>query len=537
MKKRSLAILITFGALGNAPAFALDNIVCSTVPSCSAMGYTNKGSCYNGYIACPFDKTLKHCDTEADSNDFKFSLPSSSSGWSVPSSYAGRFIVGYGSSYCGLSSTTTTASDQVGKHSHSAGKADGVNYYSASYKRADGGNHSFYSSITSKYYSITSSATGDKETRPYNYAVNLYKYTSPTAVSGTQSEANFNPDVVPDCSELGYVDRKENCPGSFVRCPFDETDNNETAVMCDMQAKAGEIKFSLNPSDHDGWLLCNGASLSSKGSAYTYSELASILEEAGFGSKLPDYRGAFLRVKGSYTTNKASSTTYNTVQYDSFGSHTHTATFSGETQNGSDSRNIEGSGKNRPEYWPLRASKTYTTTISHAGSETRPPNYAAYLFIYSGKLNVTNCRATYKYTCTASSTTHISGGSGTACNGKYTACKCTSGYSWNATTGACKIVCGSQYNLDSCPSNAVCTKCGGKYYWDGTCKSGYVSKDEWSGCYGRTHPAGCYTCSTICSNEQNYCDYENGCNQFGDSSIECSLAETAYQNCMSSCNR
>lgn len=48
------------------------------------------------------------------------------------------------------------------------------------------------------------------------------------------------------------------------------------------------------------------------------------------------------------------------------------------------------------------------------------------------------CDSSYKYTCTYSSVTHISGGSGTSCDGKYTACRCMSGYTWNSYNGTCE---------------------------------------------------------------------------------------------------
>ncbi len=67
-----------------------------------------------------------------------------------------------------------------------------------------------------------------------------------------------------------------------------------------------------------------------------------------------------------------------------------------------------------------------------------------------------SCPSKYKYTCSG---TGYSGGSGTACGGKYTACKCASGYTWDATSGECK---------SSCTIGAL-------YYSDGTCSSSKVS--------------------------------------------------------------
>ncbi len=70
-----------------------------------------------------------------------------------------------------------------------------------------------------------------------------------------------------------------------------------------------------------------------------------------------------------------------------------------------------------------------------------------------------SCPSTYKYACSG---TGYSGGSGTACGGKYTQCKCASGYKWDATSGTCKA------------DRAVCAV-GTLYYSDNTCSSSKVS--------------------------------------------------------------
>ena len=53
-------------------------------------------------------------------------------------------------------------------------------------------------------------------------------------------------------------------------------------------------------------------------------------------------------------------------------------------------------------------------------------------FIFRSVLDVSSCSSSYKYTCTG---TGYSGGYGTACGGKYTACTCQSGYTWQ--NGSC----------------------------------------------------------------------------------------------------
>ena len=82
------------------------------------------------------------------------------------------------------------------------------------------------------------------------------------------------------------------------------------------------------------------------------------------------------------------------------------------------------------------------------------------------------CASTYKYTCTGANQT---GGSGTACGGKYTKCKCQSPYTWS--NGAC--TCSSSYKYTCTGANQTGgsgTACGGKYKAC-TCSSGYF----WNG--------------------------------------------------------
>ena len=64
------------------------------------------------------------------------------------------------------------------------------------------------------------------------------------------------------------------------------------------------------------------------------------------------------------------------------------------------------------------------------------------------------CGTAYKYTCSG---TGYAGGTGSACGGKYTACKCASGYEWY--NGSCTKEC----------------KVGWLYYSDGTCANIKVS--------------------------------------------------------------
>ena len=100
------------------------------------------------------------------------------------------------------------------------------------------------------------------------------------------------------------------------------------------------------------------------------------------------------------------------------------------------------------------------------------------------------CGSSYKYTCTGSNQT---GGSGTACGGKYTACTCSSGYKWSA--GSCVSRCSSPYvwNGSSCvchdhySDKKYCTS----YSSSDTCNEGSMTLYI---CYECTSDA--RTCST-----------------------------------------
>ena len=78
------------------------------------------------------------------------------------------------------------------------------------------------------------------------------------------------------------------------------------------------------------------------------------------------------------------------------------------------------------------------------------------------------CASSYQYTCTG---TNQTGGSGTACNGKYTSCTCSSPYTWSNGTCSCPTT--YQYTcIGTGYAGGAGTACGGKYT-SCTCASGY----------------------------------------------------------------
>ena len=70
-----------------------------------------------------------------------------------------------------------------------------------------------------------------------------------------------------------------------------------------------------------------------------------------------------------------------------------------------------------------------------------------------------SCQSEYQYTCSG---TGYAGGSGTACGGKYTACTCASGYTWDETNG-------------TCDKPSVSCTIGTLYYSDGKCYDEYIA--------------------------------------------------------------
>ncbi len=495
---------------------------------CYSMGYTDTAtSCPGGYISCPFNIMAATCDREADSGDYKFTRESATTkGWSVVSAALGRFVVGAGTtSYCGLSSGGNTAFSTFKSHTHGKGTAGSKGAETKAVDKVSGDgvgegdkNVCTYSaassyigvtqdSVKTLYYNGSGSTT---DTYPIHKVVKFYAYASP--ISSYKGAASI-PSSPPTCQDLGYVDSTDQCPGTYVKCPFDSS-----YVMCDMQAEAGEIKFSLQSENHDGWLLANGGTLSG---AYAKSELANLLAS----TTLPDYRGVFLKIGDElddnitrdalaehshemawyihYPTNKASKcdsgdkTAYTAIEYGV------------EIQSVSDMTHLSGY---HTDYYPAENL-----------SETAPPHYIANVFIYSGKLNVgsgcmysNTCSGTYPYSTESSALTACGTGNVSSC----TAC--------SITKYKCTQDC-SSYTLASCPSGYNCSSCGGKYKTNG-CKSGYTyySNETFSCGFGYTMELdGCQSRSDYCY--AHCCAEENNCNAYGGSYCD------DYDNCINNC--
>ena len=425
----------------NVRAIAYDCEVINT--SCSNLGYTDKKStCDGNYIACPFNTEAAVCDREAYASDYKFSwsLPNTGHWGTLDSSYDGKFIVGAGSSYCGVSiGGTKTATIKSHTHDEEYSYTDastGSRDKATADKRSDipeSATRSTNYTLAPTEYTYANGSTSYSSTTsdilPLHKYVRLYYFIN--KISSYTTDNNSMPSTQPTCASLGYVDTADQCPGTYIKCPF-----SSNFVMCDLQARVGEIKFSLQHKDHDGWLLCNGRTLSDIGSKYASSELNTSL---GL-TKLPNYNGVFLRVS------KDSVTTQDAPLLDTIPSHSHTMTTASYiTSYGS--KDDKYSGKEYTYWQPVGKTATkldQRDTSTNGDDETAPPHYVANVFIYSGKLNggttantgtasgttdctyTTTCPGTYPYATESSALTACGTGnviSCAACNTTKYKCK------------------------------------------------------------------------------------------------------------------
>ncbi|BBD09603.1 phage tail protein [Desulfovibrio ferrophilus] len=135
---------------------------------------------------------------------------------------------------------------------------------------------------------------------------------------------------------------------------------------------AGTVVAMASSTRPDGWLECNGASLSTS----TYADLYAVIGTT-FGSgtgtfKLPDLRGEFLR-GWDHNRGVDSGRTVGSTQAQAYKSHTHAASIPNAIS--------EGSG--RGLIYMTSSGATSITSGSSGGSETRPRNIALiYLIKY-----------------------------------------------------------------------------------------------------------------------------------------------------------
>ena len=131
---------------------------------------------------------------------------------------------------------------------------------------------------------------------------NLSLFVSAFALCASTSYAAINCGTLPSCDSLGYKDKVTDCPSSseVLKCPFDTAWGK-----CTRGPSVGDLKYSLNTDNHNGWILCNGQSLDTTKYAALYGIIKSNYGMDGTKFRVPDYRGFFLRAHGTADKNNA----------------------------------------------------------------------------------------------------------------------------------------------------------------------------------------------------------------------------------------
>lgn len=178
------------------------------------------------------------------------------------------------------------------------------------------------------------------------------------------------------CSDQGYFDRKEYCPGDYVTCP-----TNENAVRCLLDAKPGDLKYSLRTKDHDGWLLCNGSTYDPNEYPELFTAIGDIL-----GKRRPNYSGYFLKAAASssqsiFTVSEEAGLPNITGQIT--GLRNEGVNVSGAIQMTYGSASGKHSSGGSKYTFTFDASKS--NPIYGRSNTVTPPNYRANVFIFAGR--------------------------------------------------------------------------------------------------------------------------------------------------------
>ena len=190
-----------------------------------------------------------------------------------------------------------------------------------------------------------------------------------------------------DCASLGFTDSIAQCPGTYSKCPADPTKGK-----CDFEASPGDLKYSLQTADHNGWLLCNGRSYTSA----EYPELYAAIS-GSFGTKLPNYTNYFL--KGAATSSASSFKTAEqaglpNISASLSGGTSRLDAFLGDSLSASGAFSLSGTGSKEaiPQgggSWgaqSLSFSASKSNSIYGRSTTVTPQNYKANVFIYAGRL-------------------------------------------------------------------------------------------------------------------------------------------------------
>ena len=261
---------------------------------------------------------------------------------------------------------------------------------------------------------------------------NLSFFVSAFALCTSTSYAAINCSTLPTCESLGYTDKVAECPKVYswnatskklvatttpkaVICPFDTAKGR-----CLHDAKIGDLKYSLHTVDHEGWILCDGRSLSTTTYSALYDIIGSNYGMVGTNFRVPDYRGFFLRAAGEAVKNTSATknnilTSFGgspnsdlttpqkeqlpnitgqissdmgkeafTATFDNGGKKTLTSSITGafyssERFNGAYATGGDGIG------YMIEFSAKESNSIYQNNGHVIPANYAANIFIYAGR--------------------------------------------------------------------------------------------------------------------------------------------------------
>lgn len=207
------------------------------------------------------------------------------------------------------------------------------------------------------------------------------------------------------CASLGFTDTVSECPGEYTLCPSDSNKGK-----CIFEARPGDLKYSLRTSNHNGWLLCNGASYSSAQFPELYAAISS-----SFGSNLPSYSGYFL--KGAATS---TASTFKTSEQAGLPNITGSIAYGapGNYQNyvsGALINTVKSGSRgigNGSDTYGLGFDASKSNSIYGRSTTVTPQNYPANIFIYAGRIKnrpSTNCaKGNFLYTDGSCSATYTS---------------------------------------------------------------------------------------------------------------------------------
>lgn len=194
-----------------------------------------------------------------------------------------------------------------------------------------------------------------------------------------QNKVMCEDNVLISCESLGFTDAIVECPGEYTKCPSDSSKGK-----CILEARAGDIKYSLRTSNHNGWLLCNGSYYD----VGQYPELAAVIQPI-FGTYLPSYSGYFL--KSAATSSVSILKSAEQASLPNIYGQIMSLRNEGINVNGAISMSYSSaSGKHSSGgsiyTFTLDASK-YNPIYGRGGNSTNviPANYSVNTFIYTGK--------------------------------------------------------------------------------------------------------------------------------------------------------